>query len=147
MRFLLLAILAAGFISATPATAAQSLQELGRESLGFYPAMAGPYAIADFDHDGIDDIVLPGGAGQDTLLQVYGRRNGAYASKQMLVVPYYATARVLVHVKSGAPHLYVLTQDGNVYDYAGWPLQLRPAAVRRPRRRADREAPLRPRSG
>ena len=128
MRLVLLTALAATFTSILPPAAAAptapSLQELGRLSLGFAPATTGPYAIADFDHDGIDDIVLAGNAGPDTLLQVYGRRSGTYVSKQMLVVPGYQVARVLAHAEGGAQHLYAITQQGTVQDFTGWPLHL-----------------------
>jgi hypothetical protein len=126
MRSVVVATLVAALSSALSCAASEpavpSLQELGRVSLGFNAAASGPYAIADFDHDGVDDIVLSGLAGPDTLLQVYGRR-GPYLSKQMLVVPGYQVARVIARVQGGHPHLFAIMADGNAYEFAGWPLQ------------------------
>ncbi|MEO7323742.1 MAG: FG-GAP-like repeat-containing protein, partial [Dokdonella sp.] len=123
----LLTVFATGACAAVAAPTPMSVTELGRLSLGFNPASTGPFAVADFDQDGADDIVLAGNAGQDTLLQVYGRRSGAYVSKQMLVLPGPSgAARVIARAQAGHPHLFAIMRDGKGYEFAGWPLhQLR----------------------
>ena len=128
MRAALISTLVAGLASAMSCAVAAPLpptiQELGRLTLGFDPWMRGPFPVADFDHDGADDIVIGGRAGQDTLVQVYGRRSGGYASKQMLVLPGTGDPpRIVVHALAGQPHLYVFMPDGLGYEFAGWPLQ------------------------
>ena len=126
MRFVVIVTLLTGLAmgssaaSATPAP--PSVVELGRLSLGFIPVLRGPFAIADFDADGAEDIVMAGGAGTDALLQVFGRRAGAYVSKQMLVIPSSGAVRVVARTQAGHPHLFAMAADGRGYEFTGWPL-------------------------
>lgn len=122
-RYLSLAIFLSGAASAPAAFAdLPSLTEIGRLVPGFTPAAAGPFAIADFDHDGIDDIVVPGQGGNNTLLQVVGRSPSGIAVKQALVLPESWLARVFVRTSSGTPHLLTIATNGIVREFDGWPL-------------------------
>jgi outer membrane protein assembly factor BamB len=97
------------------------LAELGRHVPGFELPGEGGFAIADFDGDGLDDLVVPARAGT-AMFQVYGKRDGAIAAKQALFVPDRRLARVLVADVAGDAQLVTVSSEGVVRRFAGWPL-------------------------
>lgn len=98
-----------------------TLTELGRSIPGYWSTSEGDVAVADFDRDGRDDIVVPGHAGT-SLFQVLGYEDGALVVKQAVFVPDTKFARVTAVSIAGEPHLVTVSIDGVVRQYTGWPL-------------------------
>jgi hypothetical protein len=111
---------ASGRASANPTT----FVEVGRDILN--TGVEGGFATADVDGDGIADLVFVGNSYPRTLLTVGRRADGSIGFKQILPLPpgpqSVTYRRVLSADVAGTPHIYVVTQDGVVDDYAGWPL-------------------------
>lgn len=103
-----------------PRAGAPILTELGREIPGYQWPGKG-FAVADFDRDGQDDIVVHGVAGR-ALLQVLGFGPGGLLVKQAVFLPDHTLARVLAVPIAGVPHLVTVSTDGVVRRHAGWPL-------------------------
>ncbi len=99
-----------------------SMDELGRTIPGLkYPGMGG-FAVADFDGDGKEDIVVPASNGTAMFL-VIGRTAEGIGVKQSVLLPSEYFQRLLPHRVNGAPHLFVLGHDGILREFAGWPLR------------------------
>lgn len=98
-----------------------ALVELGRHVPGF--SFAGPalFAIADFDGDGLDDIVVPAQSGT-SLFQVFGHGATGIVSKQAVFLPDVALEAALVATVDGQPQLVTVSQGGMVRRFTGWPL-------------------------
>jgi hypothetical protein len=97
------------------------LAEFGRNVPGFYAPGPARFAVADFDRDGREDIVVPAVSGT-ALFQVFGPGAGGIVSKQAVFVPDAALASVLVASIAGQPQLVTVSQAGRVRRFAGWPL-------------------------
>ncbi len=97
------------------------LTELGRLVPGFQEQSRARFAIADFDGDGRDDIIVSGANGT-ALFQVIGQEAGGIVVKQAVLVPDTRLARVLALHTGGAPELVTVSTDGVVRRFAGWPL-------------------------
>lgn len=111
----------AGRASADPAT----FVEIGRDILD--TGVESGFATPDVDGDGIADLVFVGDYDRPILLAIGRRADGSIGFKQILTLPpggphYVSSARVLSADIGGTPHVYVVTRDGIVDDYAGWPL-------------------------
>lgn len=100
---------------------APALVELGRTVPGFGWPGHGGFAIADFDGDGLDDIVVSGTSGT-ALFQVLGQGADGLVSRQQVFVPDGSFARVLVASIAGSPQLVTVSAEGRVRRFAGWPL-------------------------
>lgn len=92
------------------------LTEIGRLVPGFDMPGRGGFAIADFDGDGREDIVVPGWG----VLQVIGRSNDGFVVKQAIFLPWFD--RVLATPPPGAPELVTVGLGGVVRRFSGWPL-------------------------
>ena len=110
------------FACVSPAMAgAPQLDEIGRHAPGVSQGGPARIAIADFDHDGLDDIVVAARSGT-ALFQVYGQGAAGIESKQVVFVPDTTLVRVLAVSVAGQPQLVTVADDGFVRRYAGWPL-------------------------
>lgn len=116
-------ILAGCWIACAPFAAAGTpeLHELGRHVPGFEFPGEGGFAIADFDGDGLDDLVVPARSGT-AMFQVYGMRDGAMVAKQAVFVPDRRLVRVLAAEVAGVAQLVTVSNEGLVRRFAGWPL-------------------------
>jgi hypothetical protein len=100
------------------------LQALGRDVPGFNTATTSSMTVADFDGDGVDDLVVATASGNDSLLTVYGFANGAYAAKQFLVAPGTRLVGLMAHSAGGATHVFAIAEDRHATEFEGWPLQV-----------------------
>ncbi len=98
-----------------------SLIELGRHVPGYGTTGPAGMAIADFDGDGLDDLVVPAQSGT-SLLQVFGQGASGIVSKQVVFLPDYALVGASVATIGGAPNLVTVSIHGVVRRFAGWPL-------------------------
>lgn len=99
-----------------------ALHEIGRSVPGFESAGSGRFAVADFDGDGAEDIVLPATNGT-ALFQVIGQKSGTIQVKQTVLLEDEAFVRVMRHDADGAPHLLTLATNGTLREFSGWPLK------------------------
>lgn len=98
-----------------------SIQEFGRNIPGLvYPGFGG-FAVADFDGDGKEDVVIPASNGS-AMFVVIGRTQTGIGIKQSVLFPDGYLTRVFVCEVEGAPHLFVLNQ-GVLREFSGWPLR------------------------
>lgn len=98
-----------------------TLSELGRLVSGFELPGDGGYAIADFDGDGRDDLVVPSRY-VTALFQVYGMEAGGIVAKQAVLVPDARFTRIFALEGVGGPELVTVSGTGVVRRFAGWPL-------------------------
>jgi len=103
--------------------------ELGHDFPGFDRASDARFVVADFDHDGKDDLAFAGYAGPSygsTTIHVVGKdAAGNIGVKQSLTLPTAGNlARLLSFADgSGDPHLLYVDSHGTVTEWSGWPLQ------------------------
>lgn len=110
------------FAFAPPADAGSPmLAELGRSIPGYRWTSQAGLAVADFDRDGREDIVVPGNAGT-SLFQVLGFEGGELVVKQAVFTPDAQLARIIAVPIAGVPHLVTVSTEGVVRRFAGWPL-------------------------
>ena len=116
-------LLAALALAFTPLASAgtPTLSELGRLVSGSEQPGDGGYAIADFDGDGRDDLVVPSRS-VTALFQVYGMDTGGIVSKQAVLVPDARFTRVIAIEGVDGPELATISGTGVVRRFAGWPL-------------------------
>lgn len=98
-----------------------SIEEFGRTIPGLvYPGFGG-FTVADFDGDGKEDVVVPASNGSAMFI-VIGRTETGIGVKQSVLFPDGYFTRVFVCEVEGAPHLFVLNQQGLLREFSGWPL-------------------------
>lgn len=98
-----------------------SIQEFGRTIPGLmYPGFGG-FAVADFDGDGKEDVLVPASNGS-AMFVVIGRTGTDIGVKQSVLFPDGYFSRVLVREFGGKPHVFSLNQYGLLREFAGWPL-------------------------
>ena len=103
--------------------------ELGHDFPGFDRASDARFVVADFNHDGKDDLAFAGYAGPSygsTTIHVVGKdAAGNIGVKQSLTLPTAGNlARLLSFADgSGDPHLLYVDSHGTVTEWSGWPLQ------------------------
>lgn len=98
-----------------------ALIELGRHVPGYGTTGPAGMVVADFDGDGLDDLVVPAQSGT-SLFQVFGQGASGIVSKQVVFVPDDALVGASVAVIGGAPNLVTVSIHGVVRRFAGWPL-------------------------
>ena len=104
-----------------------SLHELARFVPGFR-ASPGEMPAADFDGDGVSDLVMLGQGDNSTIVQIVGQGPAlAWGIKQTLVLPTDETFQsepIVTAVNATAGGHLIVARSGRIYVYAGWPLSL-----------------------
>lgn len=98
-----------------------ALEELGRTIPGLIAPAFGGFAVADFDSDESEDVLVPSSNGT-AMFVVFGKTGDGFGIKQSVVFPDGYFTRVIVRQIDGAPHVLILNQSGVLREFSGWPL-------------------------
>ena len=98
-----------------------ALDELGRTIPGLIDPALGGFAVADFDGDESEDVLVPSSNGS-AMFVVFGRTGDDIGIKQSVVFPDGYYTRAIVREFDGSPHVLILNQRGVVREFSGWPL-------------------------
>lgn len=118
---------ASGVGAGAPGASGPSLHELSRFVPGFR-ANLGELPTADFDGDGISDLVMMGQGENSTIVQVVGQDPVlGWGIKQTLVLPTddtFQTEPVATAVNAPDGGHVIVARGNRIYVYSGWPLSL-----------------------
>lgn len=117
----LIALCALPCMTAQLLAAVPSFSEAPRTIPGMNLAGLGGIAVADFDGDGKQDIAVST-ENFSSAFFVIGETQTGIGIKQSIVMPDGYFVRMLTRTVDGTRHLVALSGNGEVREYAGWPL-------------------------